>query len=164
MKTLRLVSILFISAILFTGCDFVRSLLGKPTSEDLERMRIESEAKAKKQREADSLEQVKAADLAREMEAQAAKEAEALNESDGRFRVILGSFKVENNATNMFARLERMGCKPERIMFKNGFDVVSAGSYETYNQAYDAMVGLLVKYEWTPEDIWIYDINQNLHK
>ena len=42
MKVFRLVSALVVALMLVTGCDFFRSIMGKPTSKDLERMRQEA--------------------------------------------------------------------------------------------------------------------------
>ena len=48
---------------LLTGCDFFRSLVGKPTSKDLERMRQEAMEQERQQREQDSLNRVRALEL-----------------------------------------------------------------------------------------------------
>ena len=51
MKLFRLSAILLAVCMLFTGCDAVRSMLGKPTSKDLEQLRLEQEAARAKARE-----------------------------------------------------------------------------------------------------------------
>ena len=97
---------------LLTGCDFFRSLVGKPTSKDLERMRQEALEQERLQREQDSLNRVRALELE-----QARIAAENSLENAGKYHVILGSFKVEGNAEKMYAVLEKNGYKPRVIEF-----------------------------------------------
>ena len=80
---------------LFSGCDFFRSLVGKPTSEDLERMRQEA-VEQERQRRQDSIDKARALALA-QAEAEAAKQDQLAG--TGRYHVILGSFKVEESAS-----------------------------------------------------------------
>ncbi len=160
MKAFRLVSTLLVAMMLVTGCDFFRSLVGKPTSKDLERMKQEAVEQARKQRELDSVNRVKALELEK---AKAAAEQESkLDESAGRYHVILGSFKVEGNADKMYALLEKNGYTPRVIKFNNGFEVVSVAAYNNYHDALKAMNDVM-EYEFCPEDVWIYDIRQNMH-
>lgn len=156
MKFVRLFSMFLIAATMLTGCDFFRSLVGKPTSKDLERMRIE--AQAKKQRQLDSIKKAKADSLA----LIAAQEAEK-NALKDRFYVILGSFKVHSNAERMYAFLEKNNYTPRTIRFKNGFDVVSVASTNNLQEALRILDELLA-YEYCPDDVWVYDVRQELHE
>lgn len=160
MKAFRLVSTLLVALVLVTGCDFFRSIVGKPTSEDLERMRQEALDQARKQREQDSINKARAIEL--EKAKTEAEQANLLDESAGRYHVILGSFKVESNAGKMHALLEKNGYRPRLIKFNNGFDVVSVAAYDNYWDALKAM-NRIMEYEFCPEDVWIYDIRQNMH-
>ena len=160
MKAFRLVSTLLVALMLVTGCDFFRSLVGKPTSKDLERMKQEALEQSRKQRELDSINRAKALEL--EKAKAAAEKENLLDESAGRYHVILGSFKVEGNAGKMYALLEKNGYTPRVIKFNNGFEVVSVAAYDNYREALKAMNDVM-EYEFCPEDVWIYDINQNLH-
>ena len=159
MKAFRLVSTLLVALMLVTGCDFFRSLVGMPTSEDLEKMKQEAVEQARKQRELDSVNRVRALE---QEKARAAAQENLLDESAGRYHVILGSFKVEGNAEKMYALLEKNGYKPRVIKFNNGFEVVSVAAYDNYRDALRAMNDIM-EYEFCPEDVWIYDIRQNLH-
>ncbi len=160
-KLAKFLPALLIAVTLLTGCDFFRSLVGKPTSKDIERMKQEAAEKARKQRELDSINRAKAIELENARRLEAAN-AGLLDESEGRFHVVIGSFKLEGNASNFLERLEKDGYTPRKFKFNNGFDVVSAGVYDNYREARKAMYDIL-EYEKCPEDVWIYDINQNLH-
>ena len=80
-----------------------------------------------------------------------------------RFHVVVGSFREPGNATRMVKRLESRGYRPQELLFKNGFMVVSAGSYP-YLQDAQAAVGRLRANDGVlfPE-IYIYDMNQRRH-
>lgn len=156
MKIVRLFSLFLIAATMLTSCDFFRSLAGKPTSKDIERMRIE--AQAKKQRQLDSINKAKADSLA----LIAAMEAEK-NALKERFYVVLGSFKVQGNAERMYQFLEKKNYTPRTIRFKNGFELVSAASTNNLQEALKIMDELLL-FEYCPDDVWVYDVKQGLHE
>ena len=156
MKIVRLFSLFLIAATMLTSCDFFRSLAGKPTSKDIERMRIE--AQAKKQRQLDSINKAKADSLA----LIAAMEAEK-NALKERFYVVLGSFKVQGNAERMYQFLEKNNYTPRTIRFKNGFELVSAASTNNLQEALKIMDELLA-FEYCPDDEWVYDVKQGLHE
>lgn len=158
MKAVRVLSVLLIAVTMLSSCDFFRSILGKPTSKDIERMKIEAAAQAKKQRQLDSINKAKA-----EADAIAAAQLEALTKLNDKYYVILGSFKVEDNATKMYAMLEKNGYTPKTIRFKNGFDLVSVASFNDYHKALNELDNLRA-YEFCPEDVWIYGVEQRLHE
>ncbi len=151
---------LVFAAALLTGCDFFRSIVGKPTSKDIERMRQEELAKARKQREQDSIDRINALKLQEAM----AKEKEGyLDESAGRYHVVIGSFRVSDNAEKMYSLLEREGYKPFKFKFNNGFEAVSVAAFDNYRDALDQMYKVM-EFQYCPDDIWVYDIRQNLHE
>jgi cell division septation protein DedD len=158
MKTVRLLSVLLIAVTMLSSCDFFRSILGKPTSKDIERMKIEAAAQAKKQRQLDSINRAKA-----EADAIAAQQLESLKTLNDKYYIIIGSFKVEDNATRMYALLEKNGYTPKTIRFKNGFDLVSVASFNDYHKAF-AELDQLRALEFCPEDVWIYGVDQKLHE
>lgn len=159
MKAFKLIVTLMAAAVLFTGCDFFRSIVGKPTSKDIERMKQETLEQARRQREQDSINRVRALEL-EQAKAEAAKNL--LDESAGRYHVILGCFKVEGNAEKMNALLEKNGYSPKVIRFNNGFEVVSVAAFDNYREALKDMESIM-EYPFCPEDVWIYDVNQNMH-
>lgn len=157
MKTIKVIAILMIVSTLFTGCDFFRSILGKPTSKEIERMRIEAEAKAKKQKQLDSINLIKAQEEAR-LQAEAAAKLQ-LND---KYYLIIGSFMKEDNAVRMYEFLEKNGYTPKQIKMKNGFTLVSAKSFNVYHDAYREM-DEFISLDFCPEDVWIYGRDQKLH-
>lgn len=158
MKTIKMVSALLLAALLLSGCDFFRSLLGKPTSEDIERMKTEALEQARRKRAEDSLARAKADSLAFAQELEARK-----NRLKGRYQVVIGSFREHANADKMLAMLEQRGYTPQRIRFVNGFDAVAVAAFDGYRDALREMEALL-EFEFTPEDIWVYDVRQGLHQ
>lgn len=145
-------------ALSLNSCDFFRSLVGKPTSAELEQMRMEAEKKAARERfVADS---IKAAEEARRL---AAQEMDKVTNNDPRYNVIYGCFKVTENATNFRAFLEKNGLSPKRLVFKSGYDVVCVYQSDDLLDACRAM-GKMMETETCPEDVWIYDLNQGLHE
>lgn len=159
MKAIRIASVLALVVMLVSGCDFFRAMVGKPTSEDMERMRIQKEEQARKEREQDSLAKVQQMLL----EQQRAQALENSLSNTGRYNIVLGSFKVADNAQKMNEEIVRRGYTPRIITFNNGFEVVSVAHYDNYFKALKEMEKIQ---EWDicPEDIWIYDLQQNLHK
>ncbi len=141
-----------------TSCDWVRSKLGMPTSNEL---RLKKE-----QLIADSLERADALRQAARLE-QARKDSLAAIETARltlkRYHVVFGSFKVPSNADRMMAKLPQYGFTPQRLDFTNGFTVISAWQTDNLTDAYNRM-NKLFSLDITPYDIWIYDINQKLHQ
>ena len=84
------------------------------------------------------------------------------NSAEYKFYVIAGSFKEDANAQKMVNYLKKGNFKPIVLNFKNGFKVVASGGFNNANDAYNERRKLL-EYDFSPEDVWIYDINQKLH-
>lgn len=159
MKTLKLTVLLLMLMSLFTGCDFFRSIMGKPTSKDIENMKIAAQKqKQEAKRIRDSIDFIRAEEARLAEEALAAK-----NNLDSRYYIILGSFKIESNATNFLQLLAEKGYTTQNIKLKNGYDLVSAAGFDNFRAAYNEMQKLL-EFEFCPEDIWIYDTAQDLHE
>lgn len=157
MRTTKFIVALLTVVLLVSGCDFFRSILGKPTSDDLERMRIEEQAQARARFVQDSINRAKADSIAYAQALEAAKP-----KFNGRYLVVVGSFLTHSNAERMVALLTKEGYQPQTIHFKNGFDGVAVVGYDSFRQAYRA-IDDLIQYEFAPEDIWIYDVQQQLH-
>ena len=164
MKKLKVITLLFVIAVLLSGCDFFRSMLNKPTSKDIEKMRIE-EAQARKvaeetRRKAAEQEAIALAEAQRKLEEEKMKQDRLPKE---RYYLVYGSFRVESNAEKLYEQAKGMGLSPVRIKFKNGFDLVAFEAFDNIHEAYDRMNFWLSK-EGTPDDIWVYDTHQNLHE
>lgn len=145
--------------VLFTGCDAVRSMLGKPTSEEIELLR-QKKAAAEKAK-ADSVALVAAQEAARADSLAQAQKAQSLLE--GRYKVVIGSFKDIANADRLQAKVEKLGMNVERMHFSNGFEVLSVFSSDELREANRKMQALLQSDD-VSYDLWIYDTERSLHK
>ena len=74
----------------------------------------------------------------------------------------MGSDKNPANAKKMFDILTNNGYKPTMFDLKNGYKMVSAASFNSEADANVEKKNLKEK-EFTPDDIWVYDINQQRH-
>lgn len=149
-----LFTLVLVSAMSLSSCDWVRSRLGMPTSAQISQMRVERQ-KAEEEQQRLQEEQ-------RQMEEQKLLAETKLPEVH-RYHVIFGCFLVEDNAVRMMARLSNSGFTPMEMRFRNGFSAISAASYDDYAEAYRDMCRFLERVPYAPYDIWIYDLNQNLH-
>lgn len=162
MKAVRFLGVLVLSALLLQSCDFFRSVLGKPTSADLQVIQAamdEKEAVAESS-VADSIEQVK--DVAEEKSTVAVKEltgAVSAPQSGYRYYVVAGSFKVPSNAESFAGVVEKNGLTAEKIDLGNGFTAVSIFGTNSISEAFyfanDAQ-----KYDFVPMDPWILDVRK----
>jgi len=165
MKTVKITLLILALSFMVSGCDFFRSLVGRPTSAELEALRLEAAAKTELQRHMeDSLKA--AAETAELMEAQKSVSMESLDyvsDNDRRYHVVPGSFKNPENAERFICLLKEKGYTPKKIKFRNGFTVISVYGDDDFHKAVKVMEETL-EYEFCPDDIWIYDIRQHLHE
>lgn len=150
---------MLLALLLFTGCDWVKKQLGMPTSEDLEKMKMEMEQKELREKQIkDSIEaaRLNSLRLAQEKDIPYSK-------LDNKYYVIMGSFKEIANADILKAELEKIGYTPVRIALKNGFDMVALAGFDAYGQAV-AEISKIEDNDLCPYDVWIYDVEQALHE
>ncbi len=159
MKTSKIVVILIASVIFAGGCDRIRSVLGMPTSAELETVREQEAVKANQKRFEDSVKLAKADSV---KAAQVTVSADGYSNMSKRFYVVVGSFKVEENAAKKVAQMKKLNFNPEYLNFKNGFKVVSAMSTDDEKEAY-ATMRKLIDEGIDEEEVWIYDKLQKLH-
>ncbi len=150
MKPIKIVTILLAVSLLFSGCDFFRSILGKPTSKEIEAARIEQEAAAAARR--DSI--ARAEELAR---------LAAARPVYSNYYVIMGCYKIPANAQRFKAKLEARGYDVTELRFKNGYDVLAIQGSETFREAYKHWYTMLDRGE-EPYDMWIYQTSMALHE
>ena len=175
MRTVKLFLILMTAIMLVTGCDWVRLQLGMATSEDIAALKKDQQqpdttAMVKDSSAiADSLNRVEADTTKTQAEQSVAtiSQPEASGEikkadMTNRYHVILGSFKDFSNSSRMIEALKGKGFLPSAIDFKNGFRVVSIASYSTLGEAFNEMYKLRDQ-NFGPDDIWVYDVRQNMH-
>ena len=167
MKPIRIFALLLTAVLLFSGCDRIRSMMGKPTSSDLERIRVEKEAQQKAERDS-----IARAEEAAALEAQAAEAAPvktpamAPKVSTGnlhRYCVIVGSYVKEYNVKAMTAKMEKAGEQPFVIPFKTGFTGVAVYTTDNFRGAYRKLTQIIAT-GTVPSDTWIYDTAWGRHK
>ena len=165
MKTTRFLVVLLVTMTLLSGCDFFRSLLGKPTSEDLELIAYQKEAAAKAK--ADSINNIIKADtlIADNEKAVESKSIVKQPSSDFNYRyyVIVGSFKNYANAERFSEILLKKNYDVKNFKFKNGYNMVSIFGSIDYYEAHKKL-NEIMESEICPDDIWIYDTAQQLHE
>ncbi|MEA4867205.1 MAG: hypothetical protein VB097_01765 [Rikenellaceae bacterium] len=163
MRTAKFFTTIIIAIMIVTGCDWVRSQLGMATSEDIEALKNEQQRMEAQMRIADSIERATldsakaAADSAAVLEQQPKKLV-----TDKRFHVIMGSFKDYSNSARMVQALKEKGYSPVVFSFRNGFEAVSVSAFDKVTHAFNQMYKLLDQ-GYAPDDVWVYDIKQNLH-
>ena len=170
MKPTRLFTLILAAAVLFSGCDRIRSMMGKPTSSDLERLRVEKEAQEKALRDSIArAEEALAVDTvavpAPEKPA-AAKPAAKPAASSGnlpRYSVIVGSYIKDYNVRAMTRRMEKLGETVTVIPFKSGFTGVAVFTTDDLAEARAKRKQILAGGE-VPSDTWIYDTAWGRHK
>lgn len=141
------------------GCDMVRSIMGRPTSADIERMKAEKLASEKqKAAERDSIERA-AADSAA-LAAAASKAADVLN---CRYYVIAGAFLVPENADKYTERLRKSGYEVTRFKFKSGFSAVALFGSDDMASAKKQM-DTFMEGPLAAWDVWVYDTAEHLHE
>ncbi|MDP3436351.1 MAG: SPOR domain-containing protein [Bacteroidales bacterium] len=166
MRTVKFFLILMTAIMVVTGCDWVRLQLGMATSEDIAALKKDQQQPDTSAMLRDSLAIADSLSRAQtdSIKALQAKPAGEMKKADmtNRYHVILGSFKDYSNSTRMIESLKGKGFSPSAIDFKNGFRVVSIASYGTLGTAFNEMYRLRDQ-NFGPDDIWVYDVRQNMH-
>lgn len=154
----RLLTIVVLSlfvALLATGCDFFRSLAGRPTSRDISAMREEiSRHLADSVARADSI-RIAAETVAAE-ESQEPEPAPATKPGKKRFYVIMGAFSNKENANKCAERLKGLGYEPEFFGFTEGRTAVGIGGTDDESEA-KAFMAEVRRQDFCPDGVWILD-------
>ena len=163
--------ILIVAAVLcLTGCDFMRKLAGRPSSEDVEIRRIEilRAQEAALQARLDSLrreEQKMIQDSLNALDSIRQSGGSILNPAalgglfatklEARYYVVLGSFKSKTNAETLFNVAKEAGYKPALINFgKGGLIAVGVCPANRLSDAYAALNEVRNE-PFCPQDVWI---------
>ena len=172
MKPIRILAFALAAVLLFSGCDRIRSMMGKPTSSDLERLRVEKEAQQKAERDSiarseealavDSVAAV-APDAPAAPQAVAKVPAPAVTGNLSRYSVIVGSYVKDYNVRAMTRRMEKLGEKVTVIPFKSGFTGVAVFTTDNFAEARAKRKQVLASGA-VPSDTWIYDTAWGRHK
>lgn len=159
-----------LSVMTVTGCDFMRKLAGRPTSEDLELKRIEilKAEEAALQARLDSLRNVEqqmiqdslnALDSIRQLGGSILNPASLgglfATKLEARYYIILGSFRSRANAEALFKVAKDAGYRPALISFgKGGLIAVGVSPVNRLADAYDSL-STVRKESFCPKDVWI---------
>lgn len=163
--------LLIILAVLsLTGCDFMRRLAGRPTSEDVEMKRVEllRAEEAALQARLDSLRNVEqrmiqdslnALDSIRQLGGSILNPASLgglfATRLEARYYIILGSFRSRANAEGLFNVAKKAGYRPALISFgKGGLIAVGVSPVNRLSDAYVALNDVR-KESFCPKDVWI---------
>ena len=163
--------ILALTALLmFTGCDFMRKLAGRPTSEDIENKRIEllRAEEAALQARLDSLKQVEqkmlqdslnVLDSIRQLGGSILNPASMgglfATKLEARYYIILGSFRTRSYAEALFNLAKDAGYKPALISFgKGGLIAVGVSPVNRLSDAFAAL-NEVRKEKFCPSDVWV---------
>lgn len=173
MKPIRIFTLILAALVLFSGCDRIRSMMGKPTSSDLERLRVEKEAQEKALRdsiaraeEALAVDSVAAATPEKPVAAKPVAKPAVTSASTGnllRYSVVVGSYVEEYNVRAMTRRMEKLGETVTVIPFKSGFTGVAVFTSNDFAEARAKRKQMLGSGS-VPSDTWIYDTAWGRHK
>lgn len=158
------------SLLTLTGCDFMRKLAGRPTSEEVEMMRLEilKAEEAVLQARLDSLRNVEqrmlqdslnTIDSIRQLGGSILNPATLgglfATKLESRYYIILGSFRSRANAEALFNVAKNAGYKPALITFgKGGLIAVGVCPVNRLSDAYSSL-NEVKKESFCPKDVWI---------
>lgn len=151
-----------------TGCDFFRKMAGRPTSEELEAMRIEKLRVEEERLQADLLrlqqekqaveDSIEALKLIRQQEGTLLNPASLgglfTTRLEARYCVILGAFHYRSNAERLHKEVADKGYSPSLISFRNGLIAVGICPTGSLQEAM-AAVRDVKNEDFCPDDVWI---------
>lgn len=158
---------------LLSGCDFLRSALGKPTSKDIEAARAARNAvvapaplevaadtvadTASEPTPAGAVAKTAAPAGASGAAAKAAPAVATAPAASARYSVIVGSFKTPGNADKLAQRLAAEGEKQiSKFTLSNGFTVISVLDTDSFRAAKNKLNAVSAA-GFLPADCWILD-------
>ena len=170
------VLVLAVSAILITGCDFVRKIAGRPTSKDVEAIRVERvrQEEARHQARLDSIRKVQqqlADSLAMEQYL-----LDSLSQSKGtvmtpsslggigvsnleyKYYIVVGAFRDPTNALRKKTQCDDAGYTAKIINFRNGLNAVAVCPSNSIAETIKNFKAIKGK-NFCPTDGWIL-VNQ----
>lgn len=167
MKRTVILTLLF-SAMLFSGCDMFRRLAGRPTAEELDRMRLEmmAEKEAEHQARIDSLRQVEKmlTDSLSVLDSLKQLHGTILNPSEmgglfttrleARYYIVVGSFRNRSNAESLLNDVSAKGYSPVLINFRNGFNAVGISPASSLKEVLASLKKVKTE-DFCPSDVWI---------
>lgn len=152
----------------FTGCDFFRTLAGRPTSEEIEAMKVEKLRIEEERLQADllKLQQEKQAveDSIEALKLVRQQEGTLLNPTalgglfatklEARYCVILGAFSHRSNAERLHKEISDKGYTPLLISLRSGLIAVGISPVNSLQEAMQS-VRKVSGETFCPDDVWI---------
>ena len=153
---------------MLTGCDFFRQLAGRPTSEEIEAMRVEK-LRIEEERLQESLirlqeEKQAVADSIEAMKLIRQQEGTLLNPNalgglfatklEAKYTVIVGAFTRRSNAERLHKQVSDKGYSPLLISLRSGLIAVGVCPVESKAEAMQA-VRKVKGEDFCPDDVWI---------
>lgn len=162
------VTVLLLSASLAGGCDFLRSLAGRPTSAEIEvkreviareeaayQARQDSLRKAAERHKADSLAALDSIAALREKIVPKSRFGGFASEAPAhRYHIIVGAFRDEANAARRVAKIRGEGYEALPIRFRNGYTAVGVCPSNSLAGAYRSLTAIRGQ-DFCPADVWI---------
>ncbi len=165
---------LALAAVVLSGCDFLRSLAGKPTSEELDEKReriLQLEEEARLQAKLDSMEKVRQR-MADSLAALECHLLDSLSQTKGtilnpsklgglfttkleaRYYIVVGAFRTRSYAERKLEKCNEAGLTATIISFRNGLLAVGVCPSDSLNGTLKTLHELRGN-GICPEDAWI---------
>ena len=159
-RIIQIVSVSLSVALLATGCDFFRTLAGRPTSRDIaEKKALVEEAEAAieaAQAPADTVAVQTADTVAARPAATFVPGQDAPKAGKKRFYVIMGAFSNPDNAARCAAGLKERGYETEFFGFTEGRTAVGIGGTDDA-QEIKSFFDEIRRQDFCPSGVWILD-------
>ncbi len=139
-----------------SGCDFLRGIAGRPTSQEIavkaEAIRLEEEARRQM------------ADTASAPEPQTVSTVDTHPADQGkdglrRFYIVMASFSSEENAEKYAVTMTSRGYTPQLFNFKSGFAAVGICGTDSETEIKESLQKVK-RQDFCPEGVWIFDRNK----
>lgn len=170
-NTILVISALLITLLLSSGCDMFRSMIGRPTSEDIADMRAELLARVTAERarkdsvERATLEQADATRIAAALDSLNAMKGYLRKPSSlggltngvvpsSKYYIVVGSYLDRTNAVRYSEKLTSDGFPAEAISFRNGFTAVGVCPTDNPSEIL-ASLRKVRKEKFCPKEVWI---------
>ena len=166
--------LIVMTLLMTTGCDFFRKLAGRPTSMELEELKLEilriQEAEHHARLDSIKREHQMMLDSIARLDSLAVLDSirqiggSVLNPSslgglfstklEAKYYVIVGAFRARENAEKMYNRVATKNYTPALISFRNGLIAVGVCPANTIKDAHSALLAVK-KEKFCPSDAWI---------
>jgi hypothetical protein len=153
-------AMLLLSASLFTGCDFIRASLGKPTSADLALLRQAEQERARAAEPAPVPDTATAPAPAPESATEFAPAPAPETARVRQYYAVAGAFKEESGVKLFSEKLEGKGFRVCLLDLKSGMTAVCLEGRDSIGEVRQDVAALKA----AGFDAWIYNSNQKLHK